>query len=296
MAAPNGPGSGSPSAPSLSSASQSQESQWSPSPSRSRSSSRLAASSTPPGPEYTPSAVPLNILLGCARSHARLLDVVARVGDTTARRPSLLPGWTVGHLITHLARNADSHTGMFEAAAEGRAAAQYPGGLAQRDGGIEAGAHRPADLLLADLAGAVGRLERAWDATHVDIWRGGVGLTAARGATSLADLVFLRWREAEVHLVDLGLSDLELADLGGAGWNDLSPAYVEAEWAWSTRLLPERLPAEVTVQLTPGDRPSRAVGRGPRLVRVDAPTLPALRWLTGRDAGDPTWPQLGPWS
>ncbi|SQD99263.1 conserved hypothetical protein [Parafrankia sp. Ea1.12] len=282
MDAHAGPRSGSPSLSPVSSP---------PSPSPSPSSRRLAAPSPLPGPEYTPSAVPLDILLGCARSHARLLEAVARVDDTTARRPSLLPGWTVGHLVTHLARNADSHTGMFGAAAEGRVVAQYPGGLTQRDGGIEAGAYQPADLLLADLAGAVARLERAWDGTHVDVWRGGLGLTAARGATSVADLVFLRWREAEIHLVDLALTDR-----GGPEWDDLSPAYVEAEWAWSTRLLPERLPAEVTVLLTPGDRPSRAVGRGPQVVRVDVPTLPALRWLTGRDAGDPAWPPLGPWT
>ncbi len=257
----------------------------------SQSQSSRSSSSPGSGPEYTPSAVPLDILLGCARSHARLLEAVARVDDLTARRPSLLPGWTVGHLVTHLARNADSHTSMFEAAAEGRTVAQYPGGLTQRDGGIEAGAHQPADLLLADLGAAVARLERAWDGTHVDVWRGGLGLTAARGATSLSDLVFLRWREAEIHLVDLALTDR-----GGPEWDDLSPAYVAAEWAWSTRLLPERLPAEVTVLLTPGDRPSRAVGRGSRVVRVDVPTLPALRWLTGRDVGDPAWPQLGPWT
>lgn len=244
-----------------------------------------------PGPEYTPSAVPLDRLLGCSRAHARLLGLAAGIDDVTARRASLLPGWTVGHLIAHLARNADSHTGILGAAAEGRVEDQYPGGRAQREEGVEAGADKPAQQLVADLTDAVHRLEQAWDSTHVDVWRGGLGRTLTLGATSLADLVFLRWREVEVHLVDLGLKDL-----GGPEWEDLSPAYVEAEWAWSTRRLPDRVPADVTVLLTPGDRPSLTAGRGPRVLRVDVPTRETLRWLSGRAEGDPAWPSLTPWT
>ncbi|WP_242424868.1 maleylpyruvate isomerase N-terminal domain-containing protein, partial [Frankia sp. EI5c] len=165
-------------------------------------SSPVAFSEQSPPPEYTPSAVPLDRLLGCARAHARLLDLVSRVDDAVARRPSLLPGWTVGHLITHLARNGDSHTGMLGAAQNGQAADQYPGGQAQREGDIVAGADRAAHLLSTDLAESVRRLEHAWDSTHVDIWRGGLGRTVTLGAVSLADLVFLRWREVEIHLVD----------------------------------------------------------------------------------------------
>lgn len=244
-----------------------------------------------PAPEYTPSAVPLDRLLGCARAHERLLDLAARVDDTVARRPSLLPGWTVGHLLSHLARNGDSHAGMLAAAGVGEIVDQYPGGRSQRDDGIAAGAARPAHALAADLAESVTRLERAWDATHVDTWRGGLGRTLTLGPTSLADLVFLRWREVEIHLVDLGLTDL-----GGPAWDDLSPAYTEAEWAWSTNRLAARLPADVTVHLIPGDRPSLVAARGPQLIRVDAPTSTVLRWLAGRADGDPSWPALSPWS
>lgn len=250
-----------------------------------------ARADRPQAPEYTPSAVPLDRLLGCARAHARLLDLVARADDTVARRPSLLPGWTVGHLITHLARNGDGHTGMLAAAGRGGVEDQYPGGRARRDADIHAGAGRPARDLAADLAGSVHRLESAWDDTHVSTWRGGVGRTLAQGDTSLADLVFLRWREVEIHSVDLGL-----ADLGGPGWDDLDPAYLAAEWAWSTSRLAARLPGDVTVQLTPGDRPSLTAGRGNRLIRVDVPTSAALHWLSGRGEGDPTWPPLSDWS
>ena len=39
---------------------------------------------------------------------ARLLAALEVLRDLDVTRPSLLPDWTVGHVLTHLARNADS--------------------------------------------------------------------------------------------------------------------------------------------------------------------------------------------
>ena len=47
--------------------------------------------------------------------------------DFDPSRPSLLPGWTIGHVVTHLARNADPVTGMLRAAADGMVGAQWGG-------------------------------------------------------------------------------------------------------------------------------------------------------------------------
>ena len=52
------------------------------------------------------------------------------------RAPSRLEGWTVGHVLTHLARNADSHTRMLDAAWHGEAVEQYAGGRQERAGAI----------------------------------------------------------------------------------------------------------------------------------------------------------------
>ncbi|MDP9404828.1 MAG: maleylpyruvate isomerase N-terminal domain-containing protein, partial [Actinomycetota bacterium] len=41
----------------------------------------------------------------------RLLTTTAGLGDDAVAGPSALPGWSVGHVLGHLARNADSHTG-----------------------------------------------------------------------------------------------------------------------------------------------------------------------------------------
>src|SRR5689334_7238099 len=79
---------------------------------------------------------------GAVAAHRALVDALDGLDDATARRPSLLPGWSVGHVLAHLARNAEGMTGMLAAAARGDVAAQYPGGAAQREGDIGAGAGR----------------------------------------------------------------------------------------------------------------------------------------------------------
>ncbi|MCK9920546.1 maleylpyruvate isomerase N-terminal domain-containing protein [Frankia sp. AgPm24] len=244
----------------------------------------------PAGSGYRPSVVPHDLLAGVTAAHRRLVELLANVEDEVLRRPCGLPGWSVAHLLTHLARNAEGHAGMVEAASAGGVGDQYPGGRAQRDGDIEAGRDVPAAVARVAIADSVARLERAWDAVTVDGWRTGYGRVSSYGVTSLADLLFLRWREVEVHLVDL-----ELADRGGPRWMDLDAPYLDLEWAWTVRGLPDRVPPEYTVLLAPGDRPSTAVGRGERLVIVDVPTVPALAWLTGRERGADDWPSLGPW-
>src|SRR5439155_7551235 len=45
---------------------------------------------------------------GCIGAHRRLLATLEVVDDATARGLSQLPAWTRGHVLTHLARNADS--------------------------------------------------------------------------------------------------------------------------------------------------------------------------------------------
>jgi maleylpyruvate isomerase len=185
--------------------------------------------------------MPLNEV---TKSHSRLGTTLAALTDADARRPSLLPGWTVGHVLTHLARNADSHVRMLEAAARGEVADQYAGGNEQRAADIEAGAGRPAADLVADVLDAAARLERAFEATSDEVWRTGQGRMSS-GTWPIAELPFRRWREVEIHHVDLGL---------GYGAGDWPEAYVAAELARTLAGLP------------PADRRGLLawlVGRGP---------------------------------
>jgi maleylpyruvate isomerase len=84
------------------------------------------------------------LLDACRETHERLIATASKIDDATARRPSRLPGWNVGHVLTHIARNADGHYRRVQAALRGESAARYPGGKEQREREIEEGAGRPA--------------------------------------------------------------------------------------------------------------------------------------------------------
>ena len=49
---------------------------------------------------------PQIVIDGATAAHAVLVDRIRRLTADEIRRPSLLTGWTVGHVLTHLARNA----------------------------------------------------------------------------------------------------------------------------------------------------------------------------------------------
>jgi maleylpyruvate isomerase len=146
---------------------------------------------------------------GCVAAQAALLGAIADLTDGVARGPSRLPGWSVGHVLTHLARNADSVVWRLEGAALGELRDQYPGGLEQRAGDIEAGAGRPAAELVTDVRLSADAVERvmhelapaAWDAPS----------RTSRGVVEDArDVVLSRWREVVVHHGDIGLGAVPL--------------------------------------------------------------------------------------
>ena len=142
-------------------------------------------------------------IAGCTAAHRRLTDTLAALDDDVARQSSRLPGWTVGHVLTHLARNADSHVRILTAAIGGEAVEQYAGGYVEREQAIEAGATRGADELRADVRRTSAALEAVWQKMTPAAWRGH-GL--ARGSTwPCRWLPFHRWREVELHHVDLDL-------------------------------------------------------------------------------------------
>src|SRR5208282_6678876 len=95
--------------------------------------------------------VPSKAIAGCTQSHRELLRTIVDLTDPQARAPSLLPDWTVGHVLTHIARNADSVVRRLEGARRGEVVDQYPGGLKGRAADIEDGAARPATELVADV-------------------------------------------------------------------------------------------------------------------------------------------------
>ncbi|MHB1090827.1 MAG: maleylpyruvate isomerase N-terminal domain-containing protein [Ilumatobacteraceae bacterium] len=194
---------------------------------------------------------------GCAAAHQRLLTSLDNLTDAECREPSLLPGWSRGHVLTHLARNADSHTHLLVAAGNGDIAEQYPGGIQARSQAIEDGSNRSAVDLTKDVRSSIYALEAAWAAATPTTWAG-EGRTARGAVIAMSDLVFLRWREVEVHHADLG------RELGWQQWSDL---YVRLELDRQLMMWRSRKPMGLTVlpqvamQLPPKHRLAWLLGR-----------------------------------
>jgi maleylpyruvate isomerase len=147
---------------------------------------------------------PTEWIAGCRASHAVLAARLEGLTDAQAREPSLLPGWSRGHLLTHLARNGDSVVRALDGAARGEVVDPYAGGVAGRAQAIEDGAWRPATALVADVVASSARVEQALTTFPSDAW--GNRSRSVQGDEYPASFVaFRRWREVEVHLVDLGL-------------------------------------------------------------------------------------------
>ena len=169
---------------------------------------------------------------GCASSHQRLLQSLDSLTDEQCRQPSLLPGWSRGHVLTHLARNAESHARMFAAATRGEESEQYPGGKPVRDAAIQNGAHRSAAELVADVRVTIYALEAAWASATTTTWAGhGIKSHSDGSRVPIPTLVLMRWCETEVHHADLDL---------GFGWRDWDPLFVRYDlnrqiMAWRAR-------------------------------------------------------------
>ncbi|MFJ2817050.1 maleylpyruvate isomerase family mycothiol-dependent enzyme [Streptomyces sp. NPDC087294] len=197
----------------------------------------------------------------------RLLTAAGALDNAAASEASRLPGWSRGHVLAHLARNADALVNVFE----GRP--MYPSAEV-RDADIARDAPRPLDVQLADLRAASARFQAAgavpadWSRT-VEL-RGGVTDTAAR-------VPFRRWIEVEVHHVDLGI---------GYELEDMPDAFTEREIAF----LAERFtghPEVPSTRLTDHTRAwstGRAAPDGPALT-VTGPAPDLLGWLAGRRDG-----------
>jgi maleylpyruvate isomerase len=164
---------------------------------------------------------PTDDLAAVAAAFGQLLDAVADLDDAAARAPSRLPGWSRGHVLTHVTRSGEADAFTVEGNLIGEEREKYPGGLEQREAGIEAGAGRPAADLVADLVATQARLTAAWDAMPDDAW-GRVSRTPV-GERTAAEGVHQRRREILVHLVDLDWH---------AEPEDLPADYVERDRTW----------------------------------------------------------------
>jgi len=73
----------------------------------------------------------------------RLLGTARQLTDPALREPSLLPGWTRGHVLTHLCRGADAMRNLLAGARAGQDRPAYASAHAREDDIAQGAGRRP---------------------------------------------------------------------------------------------------------------------------------------------------------
>lgn len=208
------------------------------------------------------------------RATDRLLRTAAALDDAAVAEASALPGWSRGHVLAHVARNADAYVNLLTWARTGAVTPAYRDAT-QRETDIAAGAPRPLAEQLADVRATAARFAAAAGEMPPEAWTAQLELRT--GTKPAAVVVWDRLREVEVHHVDLA------AGYGPADWPE----------AFSHRLLHELVadlggrddfpplvlePAEAGHALTLGEPDGAPV--------VSGSAWALAGWLAGRTTGE----------
>lgn len=239
-------------------------------------------------------AEPFSLLQGLRASTSDLVRAVSGLhwSDDDVAAPSLCPGWTRGHVLTHVARNADGIADTLAGALRGEIVPRYPQGREGRNADIEAGARRPYAELAADVRDSAERLDRMFGAVDD---AGGWELPTEREHPARHWLT-ARWTEVEIHRVDLD------ADYLPDRWPPLLVTVLLPEVASSLGARAE-VPVRVRVTAEGSLAPDTvgqewAAGEGDA-VEVTGPDWAVLAWLVGRpstaESALSTLPPLAPW-
>lgn len=206
--------------------------------------------------------------LGAVREATdRLLNEAGKWDNAALAEPSRLPGWSRGHVLTHLSRNADALGNVL------RGLPMYASSE-MRDADIAAGASRPLDEQLADFRESADRLRAVAD--EPADWSRTVALR--NGVTDSASrLPFRRLIEVEIHHVDLDV---------GYELEDLPADFTEREIAFLTDRFAGHpdVPA-TTVTAEDGRTWTTGGGADGPAVSVRGTAADLLGWLAGRRDG-----------
>jgi maleylpyruvate isomerase len=214
----------------------------------------------------------------------RLVASVTTISDEHMREPSLLPGWSRGHVLTHIARNADGLRNLLVWAETGEETPQYAS-AEERETQIEAGAGRPATEIVADVvqsaedfAAKAGQLpEGAW-------------LAEVRGFRGPAHPAWFtlhrRLAEVEIHHVDLAtgygpadwpdwfVTDMLYRVTGQLAADPQAPSAIVSDSETGRQFFLRHDPS------TPGTPDAPPAG-----LEITGPGRILLAWLLGRDSG-----------
>jgi maleylpyruvate isomerase len=183
----------------------------------------------------------------------RLLSTARLIDESDLRAPSLLPGWTRGHVLAHLARGADALRNLMIGVRTGQPRPAYASPEA-RTSDIEQSAAQPRNDLLDDLAAAAMAFRTVSRQLPDEAWRADVTGVPGLDPFPASELLVRRLVEVELHHCDLG------AGYTAADWPDAfgvmrlpepMRSQREERRTWSRTAPPLRTPRE------PRGRPDR---------------------------------------
>jgi maleylpyruvate isomerase len=210
----------------------------------------------------------------------RLYEEVSRLDDAQLAQPTLLPGWSKAHLVTHLARNADALVNLLTWARTGIEHPMYAS-KADRDADIEEGSHRLGQVIREDLLAASARLDAAAERLTGLDWQAPVAHRTGR-VFPAGNVPSMRLFEVWVHMVDLD---------SGVTFKDIPELHLEM--LIDTAVYPhvertEGEPVEIRVELLGGDQRNwRLVVPGAASsAEISGSMTDMVAWLAGRSTGE----------
>ena len=216
-------------------------------------------------------------LLGALDRQTRLLaTTVDGLADVAA--PSLCTGWSRGHVLTHLARNADAICALVRAAVDGSGETMYAS-VEARDADIDAGAGRAAAAQARDVRTTAEAVNTALARLRPEHAESRLERVPGVRFIPARHLPFMRLREVVYHHADLD---------AGFGFEDVEPEllviFLDDEVKRLRRCDPQ---PDLTLRTTEGDE--WTVGLGTAQVSGDRAAV--LGWLarglSDGVAGDP---------
>ncbi|MEZ7898301.1 MAG: maleylpyruvate isomerase family mycothiol-dependent enzyme [Flaviflexus sp.] len=130
--------------------------------------------------------------------------------DEAFTAPSVLPGWSIKHLVGHVGKNAEAIANLATWASTGVETPMYSS-PSQRNADIEASVTKTPEALIESFESSAVALTEAWDFLSDEEWQ--VEVRTAQGRlVPASETPWMRTREVMVHSVDLG-TGLTFADL-----------------------------------------------------------------------------------
>jgi maleylpyruvate isomerase len=227
-----------------------------------------------------------------AASTASLLMSIDGLDPDDVGEQTELPGWSRGHVLSHLARNADALLRMLVGALGGTSLPMYPS-IEARNADIAAGASRPTEVIFQDVritaetfGVAVGEVPAATWSTIVTLM---VPLGPMEGP--VAEILEMRLREVEIHHSDLAV---------GHDFSTTDPVTLDHLIASTVERFRDRVTTPIMLVASDTGHRYTIIGtdKSAQAFEVELPAAALYRQLTGRLSSDDepgALPGLPPW-